>query len=114
MQRMGQTRNDATNQLILGGRQQSINEILTERNQPLNEISALASGSQVSQPNFLNTPQTQVGGVDYAGMVAKNYDAQNDQYKTQVGANNALMGGLFGMAGTLGGAAINPMSVFRR
>jgi hypothetical protein len=114
MQRMGQTRNDALDQLVLGGRQQSINEILTERNQPLNEISALMSGSQVSQPNFTNTPQTQVGGVDYAGMVANNYNAQNDQYKAQVSQNNAMMGGLFGLGGTVTGGAmkygLNPMA----
>jgi hypothetical protein len=106
MQRFGQTKNDAFDQLLLGGRQQSINEILTERNQPLNEISALMSGSQVSQPNFTNTPQANVAGVDYAGMVASNYAAANDRYKTDVGANNAMMGGLFGTAGTLGSAAM--------
>ncbi|MGO8189929.1 tail fiber domain-containing protein, partial [Rhizobium leguminosarum] len=31
------------------------NSILTERNQQLNEISALMSGSQVHQPSYVNT-----------------------------------------------------------
>lgn len=106
MQRFGQTKNDATNQLLLAGRGQSINEILTERNQPLNEISALMSGSAVSQPNFASTPQTQVAGTDYAGMVANNYNAQNQQYQAKLGQQNAMMGGLFGLTGTLGGAAM--------
>jgi hypothetical protein len=106
MTRFGQTKNDAFNQLLLGGRGQSINEILTERNQPLNEIAALMSGSAVSQPNFTNTPQTNVAGTDYAGMVANNYNAQNDQWKAKVGQQNAMMGGLFGLGGTLGGAAM--------
>ena len=106
MQRFGQTKNDALDQLLLSGRQQSINEILTERNQPLNEISALMSGSQVSQPSFTNTPQTSVAGVDYAGMVRDNYNAQNQQYQAKVAQNNALMGGLFGLAGSLGGMGI--------
>lgn len=106
MQRFGQTKNDAFDQLLLSGRGQAVNEILTERNQPLNEISALMSGSAVSQPNFTNTPQTSVAGVDYAGMVRDKYNAQNEQYKAQVGQQNALMGGLFGLTGTLGGSAM--------
>jgi hypothetical protein len=106
MTRQSQSKNDALDQLILSGHQTAVNDILTQRNQPLNEISALMSGSQVGQPNLTNTPQTQVGGVDYAGMVANNYNAQNDQYKTQVGQQNALMGGLFGLAGTVGTAGI--------
>lgn len=114
MQRFGQTKNDAFNSLMLSGRGQANTELMAERNAPINEISALLSGSAVAQPNFINTPQANVGGVDYAGMVAQNYNAQNDQYKTQIGQQNAMMGGLFGMAGTLGGAAINPMSMLRR
>lgn len=106
MTRLGQNKNDALNQLVLGGRQQSINEILTERNQPLNEITALMSGSQVSQPGFTNTPQSQVAGVDYAGMVQNNYNNAMKQYQADVSSNNAAMGGMFGLGGTLGAAAI--------
>lgn len=106
MTRLSQNKNDALNQLVLGGRQQSINEILTERNQPLNEITALMSGSQVSQPGFTNTPQSQVAGVDYAGMVQHNYDNAMKQYQADVSSNNAAMGGMFGLGGTLGAAAI--------
>lgn len=106
MNRLSMAKNDALDQLILGGRQQSINEILTERNQPLNEISAMLSGSQVAQPNFVNTPQSQVAGVDYAGMVRDNYNAQVKQQEISQSGKNAMMGGMFGLAGTLGGAAL--------
>ena len=106
MQRFGQTKNDATNQLLLSGRGQANAELMAERNAPINEISALMSGSQVSNPNFTSTPQANVGGVDYAGMVANNYNAQNQQYQAQVGQQNAMMGGMFGLGGTLGGAAM--------
>lgn len=99
MDDFNQRKNDAFNQLALGGRAQSIQEILTERNQPLNEITALMSGSQVSQPNFVGTPQSSVGGVDYAGMVKNNYDAQVAQQQMKNANNQALMGGLFGLAG---------------
>ena len=49
------------------------------------------SGSQISQPNFVNTPQTGVGGVDYTGLV-------NNQYQSQLQSSQAKMGGLFGLA----------------
>lgn len=107
MTQFQQGKNDAYNQLLLTGRGQADQELLTERNQPLNEISALTSGSQVSQPTFTNTPQANVAGVDYSGLVNSNYQAK-------VAQNNAMMGGLFGLAGTLGGAAINPTSIFRK
>lgn len=104
MGRLDQAKNDARNQLILSGRGQSIQEILTERNQPLNEISALLNGAQVSQPNFINTPQTQLAGTDYQGAVRDNYNAQMQAYQSKVSSQNAMMGGLFGMAGTIGKA----------
>lgn len=106
MGRMSQSENDAVNQLLLSGRAQANQEIMAERNAPINEITALMSGSQVSQPNFVGTPQTQVAGVDYAGMVQNNYNNQMQQWQQQQQNSNATMGGLFGLAGTLGGAAM--------
>ncbi len=67
-----------------------LNEAYTQRNQPLQEISSLLSGSQIQNPNFVNTPQTNVGGVDYAGLVG-------DKYKADSQAYGAGMGGLFGL-----------------
>lgn len=99
MTRQTQNKNDAINQLLLTGRGQANSEIMAERNQPINEITALMSGSQVSNPTFASTPQTQVGGVNYTGLVG-------DQYKAQVAADSAQMGGMFGLAGAgVGGAA---------
>ena len=83
-------RNDAYNQLALTGRQQAFQEATYERNQPLNEIGALLSGSQVQGPQFVNTPQTSVGGVDYTGLV-------NQQYQSKLANSQAKMGGLFGL-----------------
>jgi hypothetical protein len=100
MDDFNQHKTDAYDQLALGGRGQAIQEILTERNQPLNEITALMSGSQVSQPNFVGTPQASVGGVDYAGMVKNKYDAEVAQQQMKNANNSALMGGLFGLAGS--------------
>ncbi|WP_457663698.1 tail fiber domain-containing protein [Sinorhizobium medicae] len=93
MNDFGQTKNDAYNQLALTGRQQAFQEASYERAQPLNEISALLSGAQVTQPQFVSTPQSNVAGVDYTGLV-------NNQYNQQVASSNAAMGGLFGLLGT--------------
>lgn len=101
MTRLTNANTDQLNQLALTGRGQAFSEALATRNQPINEITALLSGSQVSNPASMSAaaPQTQVGGVDYAGLV-------NQNYQNQMNAYGAKMGGLFGLAGSLGGAAI--------
>ncbi|GMB80544.1 tail fiber domain-containing protein [Shinella zoogloeoides] len=90
MGNLNQSKNDAYNQLMLNGRQQAYTEALQERNQPINEISALLSGSQVSMPQFQSTPQTGVAGVDYTGLV-------NNKYQAESQSAAAGMGGLFGL-----------------
>lgn len=101
MERLSRGNSDQLNQLALTGRGQAFSEALAERNQPINEITALMSGSQVSNPAQMSgaTPQAQVGGVDYAGMVQQNY-------QNKLNSSGGMMGGLFGLAGSLGGAAI--------
>lgn len=106
MGRLGETKNDAINQLLLTGRQQANTEIMAERNAPINEIGALMSASQVAPPNFTNTPQSQVAGVDYSGLVQNNYNAAVKQQQMENDTNNAMMGGMFSLAGTLGTAGI--------
>ena len=92
---LGEQENDAFNNLLLSGRQQAVSEALQERNQPINEITALMSGQQITNPTYANTPQTSVANTDLAGMIYKNYD-------TKAQAQRAAMGGLFGLAGTAG------------
>lgn len=104
MEATTQGENDAYNQLLLSGRGQAVQEALAERNQPINEITALMSGSQVSQPNFTNTPQTGVAQTDIIGPT--NLQHQTNMAGWQAGQNskNAMMGGLFGLGGSaLGG-----------
>ena len=93
MQRMTNANTDQMNQLELTGRGQAFGEALATRNQPLNEISALMSGTQVSNPAQMSgaMPQAQVGGVDYTGLV-------NQKYQADVANNQSKMGGLFGLA----------------
>lgn len=94
-----QTETDAYNQLLLGGRSQAVSEALAERNQPINESIALASGTQVAQPQFVSTPQTGVGGTNVTGIYQDNYNQQMQNYRQR---QSDMMGGLFG----LGKAAI--------
>jgi hypothetical protein len=94
-----QTKNDAYNQLYLTGRDQAMRESLAERNQPINEISALLSGSQVSMPQQMQTPQSQVAGVDYMGMLNSQYQSQMQAYGQQLASRNSTMGGIFGVLG---------------
>lgn len=101
MRRLTNSQSDQLNQLALQGRSQAFNEAAYTRSAPINEISSLLSGSQVTQPGstFASTPQTQVGGVDYSGLVNSNYQSQLQQ-------SNAALGGMFGLGGTLGGALL--------
>lgn len=92
MERLTNANTDQLNQLALTGRQQGYQEALGTYNNPINTISALMSGSQVSNPQFTQTPQSQVAGADYIG-------ASNNNYQAQLQASQAKMGGLFGLLG---------------
>lgn len=92
MSRMTNANTDQMNQLALTGRQQGFTEAQALRTEPINEITALMSGGQVSQPQFGQTPQTGVGGVDYTGLV-------NQQYQAKLQSAQATNGGLFGLLG---------------
>jgi hypothetical protein len=97
-----QGQNDAYNQLLLGGRAQANTELTAERNQPINEITALMSGGQVNQPQFGNTPQTSVANTDVAGITQQGYENALIPWKQSNAEKQAMMGGLF----SLGGAAL--------
>ncbi|WNV09952.1 tail fiber domain-containing protein [Tardiphaga sp. 709] len=101
-----QGKNDAYNQLLLTGRGQAVQEALTERNQPINEITALMGNSQVSQPNFTSTPSPGVAPTDVIGAQQQSLNQQNVGYQGALSQNNAMMSGLFGLGGAgLGGWA---------
>lgn len=74
-----------------------LNEQYALRNQPINEISGLLNGAQVSSPNFVPTQGQQMPTVDYAGLVQQNYANQMGAYNAQQAQSQSLMGGLFGL-----------------
>jgi hypothetical protein len=74
------------------------------RSQPINEIMAMLSGSQVNVPNFgMNQPST-IPTTDNAGLINANYDQKMGAYNQKMAQWNGTMGGLFG----LGSAFIKP------
>jgi hypothetical protein len=78
-------------------RNQYMQEAYQQRNQPLNEISALTSGSQVQQPNWLNSPSSQIATTDIGGLINQNFAQQQQNYQTAQNAWSSTMGGLLGL-----------------
>jgi hypothetical protein len=77
-------------------------EQYAQRNQPINEITSLMSGSQIQQPNFVNTPGSQIPTTDFAGITNQNFQNQMGIYNAQSQQYSQVMGGLLGLgAGAL-------------
>jgi hypothetical protein len=71
------------------------------RNQPLNELNALRTGSQVTNPSFTNAPtQGQTAGADIMGAKNAQYAAQMQGYNSQQASDAAFNQGLMSLAGT--------------
>jgi hypothetical protein len=105
-QRFNQARNLAD--FRNAARAAGLQEDLALRNLPLNEVSALLSGSQIQLPQFPGYSGAEVAPapVFNATQAAGNFAQQN--YANQVGAYNAKMGLLGGLATGIGMAASGP------
>lgn len=84
-------------------RDRAIQEALLTRQTPINETTALMSGSQVAMPNFVNTPTFNSQPAPYAqsayqtaGLQQGNYAAQLAAAQQAQAANRAGMFGLLG------------------
>lgn len=91
--------NVQSQQAQLGGqqRQQALSELLTQRNQPLNDLSSLLGFSPgIQTPNAPNFGGN-VAGTDVAGITQNGFADQQANYQAQVSQQNALMSGLFGL-----------------
>jgi len=99
MGQFGQTQNDAYNQLALGGREQAYKEAVFERQNPFNEVNALMSGSQVANPWLGQNQQTNMANTDVAGITNQAFQNQMALYNAEMGQQNAMMGGIAGLAG---------------
>lgn len=83
-------------------RQQGLQEQAYLQNQPINQWSALMSGSQVSMPQGVQYSPTGVAPTDVLGAHALSQQAQQQAYAQQMQNRSGMMGGLF----QLGSAAI--------
>jgi hypothetical protein len=85
-------------------RNQNINELMTQQQNPLNILNALRTGSQVTAPTFGQAPQTSVAPTNTAQIAQNNYANQMGQYNAQVGSNNNINTGLFSLGSAWLGA----------
>lgn len=92
--------------LDASARERAIQEAAYLRNQPLSEYSAFMSGSQPTMPTFSATPQYQQDAAPVAQSIYGSYQGQMQNYMADQQAQNSMYGGLFGLGGSLGGAAI--------
>ena len=115
---IGRQYNDARQQALLGSgqeaqrdfgmdtqrRKDAIAETLLGRQTPLNEINALMSGSQVSNPFAVPgaAQNSNIAPAPLFGAAQAQGAADMNAYNAQAAGNNAMMSGLF----SLGGAAM--------
>lgn len=96
---------DAYNSANVNNYNTALQSQLALRQQPLNEILALSGQSQITQPQFTNSPQTGVAGTDVAGIQQAGYQNQMAQYNS----GQQQLGGLFSA-----GASLIPLLSDRR
>jgi len=101
------------NQALQGGQfantaqQQALAEAIQQRQMPLNEITALMSGSQIQNPQFGAYAGSNVAPAPIANATAQQGAYNANAYNQQVAQDNALTSGLF----SLGGAALGVPSI---
>lgn len=84
-------------------RQQGFQELAYKRNEPINTLNAVRSGSQVTGPTFVNpSQQATTAGTDYMGAAGLTGQANIANANAENARTNAMMSGLF----SLGGAAM--------
>lgn len=82
----------------MGARNQGLNELMTQQQNPLNVLNSLRTGAQVTSPTFGNTPQVNMPGVDMAGIMNNQFQAQMGAYNGQVSQSNSATQGVVGIA----------------
>lgn len=90
-------------------RERALQERLTGRTQPINEITALMNGGQVTLPQFTPYRPNPMSETPYGQYVYQGYQGQLDAWKTKSAMAQANNAGLFG----LGSAAIGLISDVR-
>ena len=116
---LGRNQNDARLQSQLTGinlgqsqQAQQYSQETANRNIPINELNALRTGAQVTNPTFTNAPQQgQTAGADLLGAAGQQNQYNMGLYNSQVGQNNANLG-LFGSLAGAGAVAAPSILAF--
>jgi len=114
LERQGRMATDSRENFWLKARGQGVQEALLQRQQPLNEFNAIRTGTQVNLPTFAGVPQTSQANTNVAGIYDANYNQQMAAWQQEQASQNAFMGGLFGLGGTLGGAYLRSDARLKR
>jgi hypothetical protein len=100
------------NQALQGGQfgntaqQQALAQAIQQRQLPLNEITALMSGSQIQNPSFGAYQGSNVAAAPIANATAQTGQYNQNIYNQQVGSANAQNAGLFSFGGQAARAAL--------
>ena len=100
------------NQLLQGGQfgntaqQQALAQAISQRQMPLNEITALMSGSQIQNPTFGAYQGANVAAAPTFAATQAQGDFDKNSYNTQVAQSNANTAALY----SLGGSAMKAFS----
>lgn len=89
----------------LSGRQNYLQEQAFLRNEPLNMLNAVRTGSQVTNPSFANVPQqATTSGADYLGAAQGQNQYNMGLYNSDVASNNAKTSAGVGAVATIAAA----------
>jgi hypothetical protein len=106
--------NDRLTSAIIQGTQtgmqargQGFSELAYQRNEPINTLNAVRSGSQVTNPNsfFVNAPQqATTAGADYLGAAGMTGNANIASANAENAQRNAMIQGLFSLGSSYAGS----------
>lgn len=88
---------DARNKFMLDSYNTGLNTAKMMRDQPIDEITALMSGSQIKNGSFQGINAPTIPTTDVAGLINTNYDQRLSRYGLMQQQRNSLLGGLFGL-----------------
>lgn len=103
----GTARQQATNEIANAAnfqnaaRQAMAQEQEYQRGADLNFLNALLRGNAIQTPQIASGPTVSTSAPNYAGLVQQQYQNQLGQQQMQQQQDNAMMGGLFGLGGTV-------------
>lgn len=122
MEGVNNAENDAYIQTMLQARGLVNQELQTERQAPINEILGIASGTQLQNPQWVNSPTNPIGTPDIAGMTYSSHQADVaawQQKQQMMGGMLSGLGGLFSLSDARlkadvepTGARVGPLAVY--